>query len=194
MPFISLDIEATGPIPGLYDMISLGAVKVLKTEQGYEPSQEEIYLEIQPVYGGVMDEAMAVHGLDLDEIKAHGMPFQAAAERLRTWALAGSTRKDPPVFVGYCANFDWSFVNDMYLRTGIENPFGYKALDLRALAMGVLRLPWLNLSQDTILPRLGLAPLSAEDAHNALADARHQAGMLCRLLALAELEEAIRLP
>lgn len=192
MPFISIDIEASGPIPGVYDMLSLGAVRVVKAEGGYIPQADELYVELAPAFGGVDPGAMKVNKLDLERLRAEGLGHRETATRLRDWALQGATRADPPVFVGYCATFDWAFVNDLFIRTDVENPFGYKALDIRALAMGILKVPWLNLNQETILPLLNLNPLSEDVAHNALADARHQANMLCRLLSLGGMAEAVR--
>lgn len=193
MPFISIDIEASGSIPGIFDMLSLGAVRVCKENGRYVPAEDELYLELAPAFGGVDPGAMKVNRLDLELLKRTGLSQHEAAERLNAWARVGATKADPPIFVGYCATFDWAFVNDLFHRTDIDNPFGYKALDIRALAMGVLKLPWLNLNQETILPRLGMVGLSEDVAHNALADARHQAHMLCQLLSLAELSEAVRL-
>jgi len=192
MPFISVDIEASGPIPGVFDMISFGAVRVRHEGGLYIASEDEIYIELRPEYGGVDPDAMRVNKLDLERLKMDGVSQVEAASRIRSWALQGASRTDPPVFVGYCATFDWAFVNDLFIRTGVENPFGYKALDIRALAMGVLEIPWLNLNQETILPALNLLPLTEDLAHNALADARHQAQMLCRLLQKANMAEAIR--
>lgn len=192
MPFISVDIEASGPIPGVYDMISFGAVRIRHENGRYVPSEDEIYLELRPEYGGVDPDAMRVNKLDLEQLKVDGIGQVEAASRIHAWAKQGSSRTDPPVFVGYCATFDWAFVNDLFVRTGVDNPFGYKALDIRALAMGVLRIPWLNLNQETILPELGLLGLSEALAHNALADARHQAHMLCKLLEKAQMDEGIR--
>lgn len=125
---------------------------------------------------------MAVHGLDPEQLAREGKDLETAANELADWVHRVSSEADPPVFVGYCANFDWAYINDLFHRTGIENPFGYKALDLRSLALGLLGLGWEELRQDQILPLLELAPLAPEVAHNALADARHQAGMLIRLL------------
>ena len=190
MPFISVDIEASGPIPALYDMLSFGAVRIERSGGRYVPTDDEIYLEIQPSYGGVDPGAMRVHGLSLERLMAEGVTIAEAAERIDAWVRRHATREDPPIFVGYCANFDWAFVNDMFLRHREKNPFGYKALDIRALAMGIVRLPWLELNQDTILPALGLEPLDPKLAHNALEDARHQAKMLCALLDRLDLPAA----
>ncbi len=189
MPYISVDIEASGPIPGVYDMLSLGAVRVERVDGLFRPTPDEIYLELKPTYGGVLPSAMAVHGLDLKRLEREGLPIDEAARRLDAWLAHHATEKDPPVFVGYCANFDWAFVNDMFLRYHDKNPFGYKALDIRALAMGLLRKPWLALSQETILPALGLEPLDEKLAHHALEDARHQARILCALLNRLEFPE-----
>ncbi len=182
MPFVSVDIEASGPIPGVYDMLSFGAVRIARAGRRYVPTADEIYLEIKPTYGGVQTSAMEVHGLDIEKVMRDGVTIGDAAKQIEAWVDAHATTEDPPVFVGYCANFDWSFVNDMFLRHHHKNPFGYKALDIRALAMGVLGMPWLELTQEKILPALGLKPLDEALAHNALEDARHQAGMLCALL------------
>ena len=191
MPFFSVDIEASGPIPGIYDMISFGAVRVSHLDGRYFPSEDELYLEIKPFYGGVDPEAMKVNKLDLEHLRRNGMDLHDAADKIRSWVLRSVSRGDPAVFVGYCANFDWSFVNDMFHRTGVENPFGYKALDIRAFAMGLLKRPWMSLNQETILPAIGLQPLSEADAHNALADARHQANMLSKLIELSGMNEAL---
>ncbi len=182
MPYVSVDIEASGPIPALYDMLSFGAVRVERVGDRYVPTDDEIYVELQPTYGGVQSSAMKVHGLSLERLAAEGLPIKEAAARIDAWVSRSATPDDPPIFVGYCANFDWAFVNDMFLRYRKQNPFGYKALDIRALAMGILGFSWLELSQETILPALGLEPLDPKLAHNALEDARHQARILCALL------------
>lgn len=182
MPFISVDIEASGSIPGVFDMLSFGAVKILDNNGTLTVSNNELYIELKPYYGGVDPFAMQVNKMDIEKLKQHGVNFEDAAKIIKNWVLEGSSKKDPPVFVGYCANFDWAFVNDLFLRTNIENPFGYKALDIRALAMGILKLPWLSLNQENILPLLNMKPLDKELAHHALVDARHQGFMLCSLL------------
>jgi len=194
MPFISVDVEASGPIPGVFDLLSVGAVRVLKNGDGYITTDDEFYMELKPHYGGIDPEAMRVHGMSIERLRAEGLEFNAAAEGFRKWVMEGLSDGYPPVFVGYCATFDWAYINDLFLQTGVINPFGYKALDLRALAMGAMKMPWLELHQDSILPSLGLPPLDPKEAHNALADARHQAKMLVGLLEFAGISDAIKYP
>jgi DNA polymerase III epsilon subunit-like protein len=183
MVYVSLDVEASGPLPGFFDLLSVGAVAV-RTGSGGHPAivDDPLYIELKPHHGTADPEAMAVHGLDPKRLSREGLELDAAAQAIATWVGRVAPESDPPVFVGYCANFDWAYINDLFHRTGLENPFGYKALDIRSLALGLLGLPWEELRQERILPLLELSPLDEAQAHNALADARHQAEMLIRLL------------
>ena len=49
---ISVDIEASGPIPGEYSMLALGACVVGAPEQSF-------YVELKPLHGGFQEEALA---------------------------------------------------------------------------------------------------------------------------------------
>ena len=47
--YFCVDIEANGPVPGLYDMVSLGAVVVHAGSDGRLQIGASIYLELAPV-------------------------------------------------------------------------------------------------------------------------------------------------
>ncbi len=190
MLFVSVDVEASGPLPGYFDLLSIGAVPVRATKRGFKIGDETFYVELKPVHGTADAGAMKVNKLDLAELTRSGVPIERAAKQMKRYLRALGPPRDPPVFVGYCANFDWAFMNDFFHRAGVTNPFGYKALDIRSLALGVLPLGWHALKQDKMLPLLGLDPLSEAEAHNALADARHQARMLVALLERGALAQA----
>ncbi|HHN74806.1 MAG TPA: hypothetical protein ENK10_06205, partial [Acidobacteria bacterium] len=66
--YYSVDVEASGPVPGLYNLLSVGATVVAEKEGGGWECGEEIYLEIRPVFAGHDPRANAVHGLDLDRL------------------------------------------------------------------------------------------------------------------------------
>lgn len=183
MPYISVDVEASGPLPPDYDLLSIGAVALEQRDGVLVPAEDGYYVELKPRSGREDPGAMAVHGLDPAKLRAEGVESKAAARAFDAWVRSVSSEKDPAVFVGYCANFDWTYVNELFHHAGIENPFGYKALDIRSLAHGVFGdLAWGELRQDVLLPRLELEPLGEDDAHHALADAKHQAVMLRALL------------
>ncbi len=80
------------------------------------------------------------------------------------------------------SEFDWSYIAWTYAAEEMKNPFGYKALCTKALAMGVLGVHWLDSSKEVIQASL---PLPQEDLtlkHRADYDARYQAEILIALL------------
>ena len=77
-----------------------------------------------------------------------------------------------PVFVGLNAPFDWSFVNYYFHRYLQSNPFGFTALDIKALYMGATGSSWTDTRSSRMAARLH--PKSKGD-HQALHDAQYQA-------------------
>jgi ribonuclease T len=180
--FISVDVEASGTVPGFFDLLSIGAVPVLRQHGRYVVGEPDFYVELKPVLGTTNPASMKVNGLDLERLRREGMePANAAAEFAR-YVKSFARRHDPPVFVGYCAHFDWGFVNDLFTRAGMENPFGYKALDLRSLSYGLFPCDWHRLGQTRLMQYLDMQPLPPDKAHHGLHDARHQGEMLIKML------------
>jgi len=177
-----IDIECSGPVPALYDMISLGAVVVTHEPEGPVISPDGLYVEIKPTAPKVDAGAMKVNRLDLERLKAEGLPMGDALERLTAFVHRHRQAGSEAVFVGHNAPFDWSFVSHAYHSEGLRNPFGYKALDTKALAMGVLGIHWLDTSKELLESLLALAPLDAAQVHRADYDARYQADILVALL------------
>lgn len=176
-----VDIECSGPVPALYDMISLGAVRVTG-EPGHFVIGEPWYVEIAPTGAGVDPGAMKVNGLDLERLAREGTPRRDALVALSAWVAAQTLPGSAPVFVGHNAPFDWSFVNHAYAAEGLKNPFGYKALDTKALAMGVLGLHWLDTNKEQLEVLLDLPREDQAQKHRADYDAWFQALILARLL------------
>jgi len=177
-----IDIECSGPVPALYDMISLGAVVVREVGDGALELGDDFYVEIRPQAPHVDEGAMAVNGLDLDDLKRNGTLRRVAMERLTDWVEAQTDEGAESVFVGHNAPFDWSFVAWVYKAEGMRNPFGYKALDTKALSAGVLDLHWLDSNKEILAERLGLPAEDMGQKHRADYDARYQALILKRLL------------
>lgn len=192
MPFFSIDVEASGPLPGIHDLLSIGLVLVGHDGGKYIPLPDEVYWELLPVHGGVVKEAMNVNRLDLERLKREGLLPSEVALQLDRWVRDRSSPDDPAVFVGYVANFDWSFINDLFLRHNMDNPFGYRALDFRAMAMGLLPKPWMAIKHHELAEECGVKMPSDGEAHHALVDARHQAELFCALLNRMGLRDALR--
>lgn len=67
-------------------------------------------------------------------------------------------------------------------RRGPAEPFGYKALDTKALATGKLNIHWFDSSKEVLAERLGLPVEDLGLKHRADYDARYQAELLIKLL------------
>lgn len=179
--YFCIDIECNGPVPGLYDMVSLGAVAV-HNKDGRAVLGEDLYLEIRPQAPRLDVKAASIHGLDQNRLHKEGLPRAEACRQLSAWVQRVSDKDSQAVFVGHNAPFDWSFVAWTYAAENLVNPFGYKALDTKALAMGVLGLHWLDSSKETLQGLLNMPPEDHSTKHRADYDARYQAEILVRLL------------
>ena len=176
-----IDIECSGPVPGLYDMVSLGAVSVTKTDEGYQIGTP-FYVEICPTAPRFDAGAMAVNGLNIEELRANGTPMEEALDALTAFVNQTLVQGTEPVFVGHNAPFDWSFVNYAYHLHDRKNPFGYKAFDTKAFAAGVLKLHWFDSNKEQLAECLSLPEVEEEKVHRADWDAWYQAHILVQLL------------
>ena len=180
--FFCVDIECSGPVPGLYDMLSLGAVPVrFSSKQEFEVG-DTLYLEIIPTAPRIDEGAMAVNGLNIETLRREGMPLERALKQLSAWVVEQTVPGTKPVFVGHNAPFDWSFVNYCFVEQNLENPFGYKALDTKALAMGILGVHWFDSNKELLERELKLPAPEADQVHRADYDAWYQALILIELL------------
>ncbi len=180
--YFCIDIECTGPVPALYDMISLGVVVVCRAEGGGIELGDSFYVELKPESELEDLGTRAIHGLDVDELRVTGTPRREALLALTSWVTEKTLPGTKPVFVGHNAPFDWSFVAWCYAAEGMDNPFGYKALDTKALATGVLNIHWFDSNKGLIAHKLGLPREDMGQKHRADYDAWYQAVILKGLL------------
>lgn len=170
--FISVDVEASGPTPGLYSMLSIGACRVDALEQTF-------YAELRPRSRRADPQAMAIHRLDLDTLERTGLDPAEAMARFEAWLLAQVPPETAPVFVSYNAPFDWMFIHDAFHQSLGRNPFGHFPLDIRALFMGMSGRAWSAIRFDDLADRyLGRRRLN----HNALEDAQAQGELFRKLM------------
>lgn len=163
--FVSVDVETAGPIPGEYSLLSIGACLVDDDNEAFE-------CEIQPINGNFVPEALAVTGLSLEHLKQIGLPPTKAMRQFADWSKSRIRGGGSLVFVGFNAAFDWSFVNYYFYKYLGENPFGFAALDIKSLYMGVTGGDWADTRSSKM--NSALKPRLA-GSHNALEDARYQA-------------------
>jgi ribonuclease T len=168
--YISVDVEAAGPVPPTYSLLSIGAVPIDTLESTF-------YIEIQPINANCVPAAMQVVGRPLEQFQKTGKPPRDAMPAFRDWIEAIATGAKP-VFVGFNAAFDWAFVNFYFQEYLGENPFGIGGIDIKAFYMGLSGCAWEETKSSKIPSKF---KGKSRHTHNALDDAIEQAGMFQRM-------------
>lgn len=129
MPYVMVDIEADGPIPGDYSMISLGAIVV-------EPRLERGYgMQLKPISDKWVPEALGVGGYTREQTLAFGDP----AVEMKKFAVWLKALGSQPVFVSDNNGFDWMFTCWYFHHFTGSCPFGFSSQNLGSLYKGLMR-------------------------------------------------------
>jgi DNA polymerase III epsilon subunit-like protein len=166
--YISVDVETSGPNPMDYSLLSIGACTI-------DDPVRTFYVELIPVVPNFTEEALEVSRLSLETLKETGVSPEAAMKRFDRWLEDVIPEAVTPIFAAFNAPFDWMFVNDYFQHYLGYNPFGHKALDIKALYMGVRKTGWAGTSYNEICNSMGIP---ASLTHHALEDALQQAQLL----------------
>lgn len=133
MSYFSVDIEADGPVPGPYSMVSFGIVKVdydLKTT---------FYGKVKPISDEWIPEALAVSGISRDEHNTFSDPSEVM-DNCRKWLYENS--KGRAVFVSDNPVFDWQFINYYFHVYSDGNPFGHSGRRIADMFCGFYKDPF----------------------------------------------------
>ena len=190
--YIAVDVEASGPTPANYSLLSVGACVVGQSETKF-------YKELKPISSNYSIEAMKVGCLELrclDYLKRKDSRFNArsrnfrpdfvlqiiehdgvepaaAFSEFREWIL-GSSKGKKPFLASDCVAFDGMYIHFYFDKFGIENPFGYGGLNINSMYKGFARSEGASLKGSNFHPDT--------PSHNALEDAVGQARALEKLL------------
>lgn len=138
MTVIMVDIEADGPIPGPYSMISFGAVIV-------EPSlSKTFYGELKPISYKWIPEALAVSGFSREKTLTFKDPTEVMTE-FKEWVLTNS--KGKPKFWSDNNGFDYMFTH-WYFENFLGNrsdPFGHTSENINSWYKGCMRDAFVNM-------------------------------------------------
>jgi DNA polymerase III epsilon subunit-like protein len=183
MIYFCVDVEASGPVPQIYNLLSIGATTLEQHPDGALRVGESFYVELKPIFSGFKASAMKVCGLDRAKLEREGMDPRDALKAFCVW-IKDQNRKSRsrPVFVGHNAVFDWGYLSYYFEHFGIQNPFGYKGIDSKSLAMGRLGIPWTQTSKENLSKVLSLPDQDPAQLHRADYDAWYQALLLKALL------------
>ena len=175
--YVSTDVEADGPIPGPYSMLSFGSA-------AYRADQTLVgtfTANLETLDGAsAHPETMAWWGRRPKRGTPAGRTSGPPGEAMAGYAAWLETLPGTPVFVGYPAGFDFLFVYWYLIRFAGRSPFSFSAVDIKTFAMAVLGTDYRATTKKT-MPRRWFGPL--RHRHVALDDALEQGALFCNLLA-----------
>jgi len=160
--YVMVDIEADGPAPGLYSMVSIGAVVVT-------PALDQTFHgELRPISDAWVPEALAIGGYTRAQVDGFDDPREVMT-RFGSWVTANGGRR--PIFISDNNGFDWSFVNYYFHRFLGTNPFGHSSQNLGSLYKGVVKDAFANFKHLRV----------TKHTHHPVDDARGNAEALLRI-------------
>src|SRR5580692_7584371 len=100
MSYFMVDVEADGPCPGLYSMVSFGAILV-------RPGPDVTFHgRLRPVSEKFIPASLAVSGVSRSETLAYP-DAQGVMEEFGRWVAANTVGR--PMFISDNNGFDWQF-------------------------------------------------------------------------------------
>ena len=127
MPYVMVDIESDGPIPGDFSMVCFGAVIV-------EPGlNRNFYGQLKPTSETFVPEALAVSGFSREQCLDFDEP-KLVMERFDAWLKENCQGR--MLFVSDNNGFDWQFINWYFHHFTGKNPFGFSSTNLGSLYKG----------------------------------------------------------
>jgi hypothetical protein len=183
--YFSADIEADGPLPGRWSMLSLGiaVVGISATDGTFtrrDPTASTFYRELQPISDEFVQSALDSIGMDRDRLVKEGIAPSVAMTDARAWVLQEAAAVDArPVLVGWPVVFDWMFLH-WYWTTFCPDgdPFRFSTLDIKTLAWERVGRPLDEISMELLPPEVRT---DFPHTHNALDDAIEQGQLFANL-------------
>jgi hypothetical protein len=175
--YVSTDVETDGPIPGPHSMLSFASAAFTAEKE--------------------LVGTFSANLTTLPGAEGHPATMQWWESQPEAWAATRESPRDPavampeyvawlaslagrPVFVAYPAGFDFTFVYWYLHRFTGDSPFSHSALDIKTLAMALLRTPYRD-STKRKMPRRWHS--ARRHTHVALDDAIEQGELFCNMLA-----------
>ncbi len=176
--YVSTDVEADGPIPGRYSMLSLGSAaydwrgKLLGT----------FYRKLEPLPSAGQDADTMAWWADLPEAWAEvTSDVESPAKVMTEYAEWLESLPGKPVFVAYPAGFDWSMVYWYLIRYVGSSPFSFSCLDIKSLAMAALGKGFHSVSKSN-MPVHWFEGADRELEHRAIDDALSQGALFFQMV------------
>ncbi len=177
--YVSTDIEADGPIPGPFSMLSVGSAAY--TEDGAFIDSWSVNLETLPG-ASTHPDTMSWWRTQPKAWKACRQDLRAPKEAMAEYAAWLDGLPGVPVFVAYPAGVDFTWVYWYLMHFVGRSPFSFAALDMKTLAMILLRRDFHDSTKRNMPRRWFNEKLHR---HVALEDAIEQGDLFINMLAEA---------
>ena len=175
--YVSTDVEADGPIPGVNSMLSFGSAAYLPDKTLVATFSAN--LETLP--GATPNSAtMEWWGGHPEAWAACRTELRAPEQAMKEYVSWLNGLPGDPVFVGYPAVYDFMFVYWYLIRFTGVSPFQHSALDIKTYAMAMLKTDYRK-STKKRMPKRWFDSLP--HTHRALDDALGQGALFCNMLA-----------
>ncbi len=135
MPYVMVDVEADGPIPGDYSMVCFWAVIV-------EPElKRTFYGRLFPISDRYIPDALAVSGFSRETTLTFDDP-KTVMQSFSDWLHVECQGRI--MFVSDNNGFDWQFINWYFHHFIGSNPFGFSSTNLGSLYKGLAKDTFVN--------------------------------------------------
>lgn len=128
MSYFVVDVEADGPVPGLYSMVCFGAVKVTPE------LDKTFYGKTKPIATEWIPDALAVSGFSREQHETFDDPLVVMQE-FEAWLKKNSVGS--PILISDNNGFDASFVAYYFHKYLGRNPFGWSSRRIGDLYCGL---------------------------------------------------------
>ena len=181
--YVSVDVEADGPIPGPHSMLSIGAAAFTIDWMPPSPASTMVgtfSANLETLDGATGDEAtMRWWHSEPAAWAACRTDVRPPADVMGDFAAWIDTLPGRPVFVAYPAGFDFTYVYWYAVKFTGKSPFSHAALDMKTMAMTLLGTPYRDTTKRT-MPSRWLS--AARHSHIALEDAIEQGEIFCKMM------------
>ena len=130
MSYFMVDVEADGPCPAIYSMVSFGAVLV---RPGLDLT---FHGRVRPVTDRFLPASLAVSGVSRAETLLYPDPLSVMEDFAR-WIAAHTVGR--AMFISDNNGFDWQFINWYFHQFLGQNPFGHSSANLGSIYKGLVK-------------------------------------------------------
>ncbi len=174
--YVSTDVEADGPIPGPYSMLSFASA-------AYSADKELIStfsVNLETLSDATSHpRTMAWWKMNQEAWLACREECIPPSEAMLSYSNWLNELPGRPVFVGYPAAYDFMFIYWYLIKFTGKSPFSHSAVDIKTMAMIALKKDYFAIRK-SVLPKAWFDKLP--HTHVALDDAIEQGALFCNIL------------